>query len=122
MRSDDRARLIRAAVEKSDRPIVVTIADLDHPGPEIVCVNDAYSELTGYSFDELIGATPRLHQGSATDRAVLDRLKRNLRAGIMFEGSTWNYRKDGSPYLLEWMVTLLPANSSVGYFTRFPSA
>ena len=117
MQSDDRFRLIRAAIEQSDRPIVVTTADLDHPGPEIVCVNDVYSKLTGYSSDELIGATPRLHQGSATDRAVLDRLRRNLRAGIMFEGSTWNYRKNGSPYLLEWTVTpLRPSSGAIDYF------
>ena len=117
MRSDDRLRLIRTTIEQSDRPIVATTADLNHPGPYIVGVNDAYSDLTGYSFDELIGATPRLHQGTATDRAVLERLRRNLRAGIMFEGSTWNYRKDGSPYLLEWTVTPLRSGSgTIDYF------
>ena len=117
MRSDDRTRLIKAAVEQSDLPVVLTTADLDHSGPEIVFVNDAYSALTGYSTHELIGATPRLHQGSATDRAVLERLKTNLRAGIMFEGSTWNYRKDGSPYLLEWTVTPLRLSSgAIDYF------
>ena len=117
MTFDDRLTLIRTAVEQSDQPVVLTTARLDSPGPEIVCVNDAYSDLTGYASDELIGATPRLHQGAATDRAVLDRLKRNLRAGIMFEGSTWNYRKDGSPYLLQWTVTpLRPASGAVDYF------
>ena len=117
MRSEDRLRLIKAAVEQSDLPVVVTTTDLDHPGPEIICVNDAYSDLTGHSSDELIGATPRIHQGTATDRAVLERLKRNLHAGIMFEGSTWNYRKNGSPFLLEWTVTPLRRSSgAIDYF------
>lgn len=46
-------------------------------------------------------------QGPKTDRKVLDRLKSNLRAGDSFEGHTWNYRKDGTPYLVEWTITRL---------------
>mgnify|MGYP006425857873 CR=1 FL=1 len=117
MTGDDKGGLIKAAVEQSDLPTVLTTADLDWPGPKIICVSDAYTRLTGYARDELIGATPRLQQGSATDRAVLDRLRANLRAGIVFEGSTWNYRKDGTPYFLEWAVTPLRlASGSIDYF------
>ena len=117
MTGDDKSGLIRAAVEQSDLATVLTTADLDWPGPEIICVSEAYTRLTGYTRDELIGATPRLQQGPATDRAVLDRLRANLRAGIVFEGSTWNYRKDGTPYLFEWAVTPLRlASGAIDYF------
>jgi len=47
------------------------------------------------------------NSGPDTDRKVLDRLKSNLRAGDSFEGHTWNYRKDGTPYLVEWTTTRL---------------
>ena len=117
MTDDGRAGLIRDTVQQSDLPVVLTTAAIDQSGPEIICVSDAYTHLTGYSRDELIGAIPWLCQGPATDRAVLDRLKVNLHAGIAFQGSTWNYRRDGAPYLEEWTVTPLRLTSgTIDYF------
>ena len=54
-----------------------------------------------------MGATPRIFQGPATDRTVLDRLKANLRESHAFEGQTWNYRMDGTPYQVQWTMTPL---------------
>ena len=99
--------ILKAAIEESDFSVVITTDELDQPGPIIVHVNDAYTRMTGYTREELIGATPRILQGADTDRKVLNRLKSNLRAGDSFEGYTWNYRKDGTPYLVEWTITRL---------------
>jgi diguanylate cyclase (GGDEF)-like protein/PAS domain S-box-containing protein len=60
--------------------------------------------MTGYRPDEMVGATPHILQGPATDRAVLDQLRADLMAGRTFEGRTTNYRKDGTPFQLEWTV------------------
>ena len=117
MKPRDEAQVLARAINQSAYPVVLTTADLDAPGPEIVYVNDKYTQMTGFSRDELIGATPRIHQGPATDRAELERLKTNLRAGDSFEGCTWNYRKDGTPYQVEWSVTPLRSDSGrVQYF------
>ncbi|PHS74139.1 MAG: PAS domain S-box protein [Porticoccus sp.] len=98
---------LRAAIKESDFSVVITTGELEPPGPVFVHVNDAFTRMTGYTREELLGATPRILQGPDTDRAVLNRLKSNLHAGDSFEGRAWNYRKDGTPYLVEWTITRL---------------
>lgn len=98
---------LREAIKESDFSVVITTDELEPPGPVFVHVNDAFTRMTGYTREELLGATPRILQGPETDRAVLNRLKSNLRAGDSFEGRAWNYRKDGTPYLVEWTITRL---------------
>ncbi len=107
MKFTDKPPFLLAAIKKSDFSVVITTGELEPPGPVFVHVNDAFTRMTGYSREELLGATPRILQGPDTDRAVLNRLKSNLYAGDSFEGRAWNYRKDGTPYLVEWTITRL---------------
>ena len=52
-------------VDAAKDVVIVTKADpIDPPGPEIVYVNKAFTELTGYTPDEVIGKTPRLRTAS----------------------------------------------------------
>jgi PAS domain S-box-containing protein len=67
-------------------------------GPKIEYVNPAFTRMTGYAADEVLGRTPRLLQGPGTDRTVLDRMRASLVAGEPFQGEAINYRKDGSTY------------------------
>lgn len=107
MTFEDKSPILLAAIKESDFSVVITTGDLELPGPIFVHVNDAFTRMTGYTRAEILGATPRILQGPDTDRAVLNRLKSNLRAGDSFEGRAWNYRKDGTPYLVEWTITRL---------------
>ncbi|MDR5900115.1 EAL domain-containing protein [Halomonas vilamensis] len=117
MAFSDKTSILEVAIEQSDSPVVLTTAELDPPGPEIVYVNEAFTRLTGYTRDELVGATPRIHQGPATERTELDRLKATLRNGDTFEGRTWNYRKDGTAYQVAWTVSPLRlASEGTDYF------
>ena len=62
------------------------------------------AHLTGYAASEVIGQTPRILQGPATDPDVISRLVAALRAGVKFEGRAINYRKDGTPFIMHWRV------------------
>jgi PAS domain S-box-containing protein len=106
----------RAAIEQSRDAIVITTAELDAPGPQYVFANPAFEQLTGYSPAEILGKTPRLLQGPLTERGVLDRLARSLRDGGSFQGETINYRKDGTPFHLQWSVAPL---RDAGGVTRY---
>ncbi|MAH11580.1 MAG: hypothetical protein CL403_10690, partial [Acidimicrobiaceae bacterium] len=39
-------RVLIAALEETSSPVCITTADLDEPGPTIVYVNPAYSQMT----------------------------------------------------------------------------
>jgi PAS domain S-box-containing protein len=83
--------------------IMVTDVTLEGPaGPRIIYVNHAWIKMTGYSRDDLRGKTPRLLQGEHTDHAVVGLLKEKLLNREVFHGQTWNYRKDGEPFLMNW--------------------
>ena len=103
--------LQRLATEYASYSVLITTCELDAPGPLIVYANDEFTRMTQYRLDEVMGRSPRLLQGPDTDRAVLDRLKRQLSQGERFVGCTTNYRKDGSPFLLEWTISAVPAGA-----------
>lgn len=111
--------MFRAAVECAFDAVLITDAALDPPGPRILYVNPAFTEMTGYPAEEILGCTPRILQGPDTDRAVLDRLRGALERGERFEGQTVNYRRDGTAFDLEWRTA--PMRDAHGTIRRFVS-
>lgn len=96
--------LLQAALEQSSNAILITNADRSGAGPLIVYCNEALCTMTGYSEVELLGKSPRMLQGPATDRKVLNHLRDCLDQGVYFEGAAVNYRKNGETYYLEWSI------------------
>jgi len=94
-------RLLENAMEHSFHGIMITKAE---PGYPIVYANDSFSQMTGYSSEEIIGKSPAILQGPKTDQAVLDRLSQALSEGRLFHGEAINYRKDGSEFIMEWKI------------------
>lgn len=100
--------LFQALAELSFDSVMVT-EPTDEPGASrIVFVNEKFTEMSGYSADEVVGQTPGMLQGARTDPDVLERLADDLRAGRTFHGQTINYRKDATPFEIEWKVTPVP--------------
>jgi two-component system cell cycle sensor histidine kinase/response regulator CckA len=110
-------RLLASAVEQSSDSIVITDTQLNLPGPRILFVNPAFTRITGYTAEEVLGKTPRLLQGPGTNRDVLNRLRTSLARGEIFEGETINYRKDKTEFHVEWKIT--PITNSVGQVTHY---
>jgi two-component system cell cycle sensor histidine kinase/response regulator CckA len=115
--AEETLRLLNSAVLQSRESIVITDAKLDLPGPQIVFVNPAFTKMTGYAAEEVIGKTPRILQGPRTDQAVISRLRQDLERGELFEGEAINYRKDGTEFTLEWQAA--PIRDEDGTITHF---
>ena len=102
-----RRNLLELAAGYVEDSVLVTSIDMELPGPEILYVNTAFTKMTGYAASELIGKSPRLMQGPLTDRRTLDRLKAAVAHGDDFIARAINYRRDGTPFELEWIITHL---------------
>jgi len=93
--------MLQFALESSFQGVMITQAE---PGYPIVYVNPSFCEMTGYTFEELVGKSPAILQGEKTDPAVLKELQKKLDEGDVFHGKTFNYRKDGSEFIMEWKI------------------
>jgi PAS domain S-box-containing protein len=111
--------LLDTAVGQAKEAVLITSARLDPPGPEVVFVNPALCEMTGYRPEEILHKNPRVLQGPKSDRAMLKRLRQALERGEPFSGETVNYRKDGGEYYVEWDIT--PIRSTDGEISHFLS-
>ena len=116
-RATDTLRLLQAAIQQSSESVMITTADVDLPGPEIVFVNPAFTKVTGYSAEDVIGKTPRILQGPKTERAVLDDVRVGLASGQEVRGEAINYRKDGTEFVIAWNIS--PIRGEDGKVTHF---
>ncbi len=115
----DRQRIpFRQIVDLANDAVVVTEASpLDPPGPRIVYVNQSFTQLTGYSPEEVIGRTPRMFQGEKTDRATQERIRAALAGNQSLRESLVNYRRNGSTYWIDLNINpLFDHNGQVKYF------
>jgi PAS domain S-box-containing protein len=92
---------------------MVTDVTLDDPnGPRIIYVNRAWMKITGYDREDIRGKTPRILQGKHTDRNLLRTLKAKLLNREVFHGQTWNYRKSGQPFVMNWYCYAIYGDNS----------
>ena len=107
-------RLLEASIAESFNGVLITETG---PGYPIVYANAAFSEMTGYAPDEIMGRSPGILQGPKTDPEVIERLSRDIEAGRLFHGRAINYRKDGSEFMMEWKI--VPIRNAFDDVTHF---
>lgn len=100
-------RVLGQAMSFTYDAVMITDATLDAPGPRVLYVNPAFERMTGWSAAEMLTQTPRVLQGPATDRSTMRRLREALLRGAPFLGSAVNYRRDGTPFLMEWSISAM---------------
>ncbi|EXF46852.1 sensory box protein [Pseudomonas sp. BAY1663] len=68
------------------------------PQQHIVHVNPAFSRITGYSAEEVLGQTPRLFASGKHDTGFYQRMWQALDGEGAWSGEIWNRRKSGEIY------------------------
>ena len=110
--AEESMRRLSTAVEQS--PASIVIADLN---ANIIFVNQAFTEASGYTLQEVLGKNPRILQSGDTPPETYADMWPILSAGRVWRGEFTNQRKDGSHYLE--LATISPVRNSDGQVTHY---
>ncbi|WAB82939.1 diguanylate cyclase [Microcella daejeonensis] len=106
--------LLARALESVSEGSLIT----DRDGMTIYA-NAAFTAITGYGADDIIGSDCRLLQGPDSSPETVRRIGAALRAKEVFQGEILNYRQDGTPF---WnLLTITPIIDDGGEVTHFVS-
>ena len=113
-RSSTQISKLSRAVEQSPNTIIIT----DSEGI-IEYVNPHFSEISGYTSEEVIGKNMRLHQSGMTPAEVYEDLWRTIKSGQVWRGELLNKSKHGKLYWEE--LSISPIFDEQGNITHFLS-
>jgi two-component system sensor histidine kinase/response regulator len=108
----DQVRLLSTVSEQS--PLSVVITDLD---AKIEFVNHSFTEITGYSPEEVLGQNPRILKSGKTPQKVYDALWTALLQGNTWRGEFINRKKSGVLYYEYAVIT--PIKDEEGNVVRY---
>ncbi|MFU8802235.1 MAG: PAS domain S-box protein [Bradymonadaceae bacterium] len=117
--NEARLRMFEAVVANANDTVLITETEpLDPPGPAIIYVNDAFTRVTGYAAEEVVGKSPRFLQGPQTDPATTALIRAALEKGEPVQAEVLNYKRDGTPFWAEMsIVPVFDARGDLLYFT-----
>ena len=98
VRAEAALRQSSAVFESTRDGVVITTLE-----PRIVAVNPAYTEITGYRADEVIGLNPSLLRSGRHDRAFYQAMWAGLKQLGYWQGEVWNRRANGEVYP-QWLT------------------
>lgn len=113
-----RSQLLAAVIETS--PSSITIADAQSPELPLIYCNPAFTAMTGYAQDEVVGHNCRFLAGPETAPEARTALREALAAGRQVQTELVNYRKDGTPFLSQ--LSLFPVRGESGEILYFVGA
>lgn len=113
-----KSKLLESVITQTKDAVLITEAEpFDEPGPRIVYVNKAFTKMTGYEAEEVIGKTPRILQGPKSDFKELAKLSRAIRNWESYEITTINYKKNGEEFWINFTVS--PVADENGWYTHW---
>lgn len=107
---EEQARIAAVAFEMQDA-IMVTDREAN-----IIKVNHAFEEITGYSQEEVLGRNPRIFASGCHDKAFYQAMWQAITDEGCWSGEVWDRRKNGEIYL-NWLT--ITAVKHLGEVTHY---
>ncbi|WP_194441859.1 putative bifunctional diguanylate cyclase/phosphodiesterase [Pseudoalteromonas simplex] len=99
-RKKQRLVFVDALLSKSKDAVWVTDDEFN-----IIEVNRTFSEISGFSKDDVIGKRFKAHTSNGRDQQLEAIIKQELIDDGYWSGEIWNVRKNGKPYALDLSIT-----------------
>ncbi len=110
-RAEAEIRKLQQAIEHAASGVAIT-----DPEGVYEYVNPTFERMTGYSYQELIGKTPRLLKSGYHSTEFYAELWKTVKSGQVWQGEMINRRKDGSLY---WHLQTIAPVQENGKITHF---
>jgi len=107
--------LFRRAMEASS--VGILISDAQARDMPLIHTNPAFERISGYAAAEMLGRNPRFLHGPDRDQPGLDSIRSALKTGTAGQALLRNYRKDGTPFWNELVIT--PVRDGSGHLTHY---
>ena len=110
--TEDQLRLSASVFTHAREGIFITT-----PNGTILEINDAFTRITGYTREEVLGQTPRLLRSGLQGKDFYDSMWHTLLETGQWSGEVWNRSKDGSIYAE--MLTISAVKDEDGNTLRY---
>lgn len=111
-KTEDWLRQSASVFEHANEGIMITDAE-----GTIQDVNAAFTHITGYTWDEVVGRNPRMFKSGVHGQEHYDRMWEVLRQDGQWNAEVWNRRKDGQLYVV--MQTISTIRDEQGEVQRY---
>ncbi len=111
-KNEEQLNKLSLTVEQSFNSVLITNLDA-----EIEYVNPRFTQITGYSLDEIKGKNPRILKSDRTSHLVYQDLWQTLTQGQMWQGEFVNQKKDGSQFTE--LAHVIPLRNQEGKVTHY---
>lgn len=103
--TEEQLRMNAAVFETTNEGIMIT-----SPDTRIISVNPAFTEITGFTAEEVVGKTPQVFQAKRQTEINYKEMWKILEQNHSWSGEIWNQRRDGTTYP-QWLSIAAVRNS-----------
>ena len=117
---EQRLKLLETVITQTKDAVIITESEnLSKTIPKIVFVNPAFTEMTGYKSQEVIGKTPIVFMGRKSVKNEISKLSKALKGREEFKFETLNHKKNGEEYWVNF--SMIPITNQEGNHSHWIS-